>query len=347
LLVLAVPAAAEDDAWVARSYETVLQRFAGGQVDTAFELLRDTESRQIEAGKADDLFYAQRQVISDLGARDAQALAGIVLLHHDAFLRYRASQRLRLAGHALRLVIATAASPQMRAAPLPIRRLASSALTSLAGTAVQLNPPDGVELLRRAIELDPLDAHALLAVGAIYEKYGSYAEAVGALKRRVAIAPSAEARLRLAMNLRRTGEGAAAEPLLVSLAASTEPAEDWVATLASQELASLLADGGRTRDAVSRLRQAVERHPQDGTLRMQLSFLLEKTGHPAEALAVAEDAARLVESGGANAPPNPRVLYNRWPKHAFDDAAAAMRKGAEPQIDRLALALGGARGAGG
>lgn len=346
LLFAAVPAAGADGDWVGRSYEAALQRFARGQSDAAFELLRDIENRQTEAGKGEDLLAAERRVIAELGERDVEALAGIVLLHHDAFLRYRKAQRLRLAAHALRVVIDTTASPQMRAAPLPIKRVASLALTSLAGTAVQLNPPDAAELLRRAIDLDPLDANALLAVGAIYEKYGNYGEAVGALQRRVAIAPSAEARLRLAINLRRTGDTAAAEPLLATLAATTEPADGWAATLASQELASLLGDLGRTADAVAHLRQAVERHPLDGTLRVQLSLMLEKSGHPGDALAAAEEAARLVDAGGA-APLNPRVLYNRWPQHAFDDAATAMRQGVEPQLARLALALGVARGAGG
>ena len=346
LALAALPAAGEDGDWVGRSYESALQRFAGGQTDTAFDLLRDIENRQTEAGKGEELLAAERRVIADLGERDVQALAGIVLLHHDAFLRYRKAQRLRLAAHALRVVIETTASPQMRAAPPPIKRVASLALTSLAGTAVQLNPPDAAELLRRAIDLDPLDAGALLAVGAIYEKYGNYGEAVGALKRRVAIDPSAEARLRLAVNLRRTGDTAGAETLLAALAASTEPADEWTEILAGQELASLLGDLGRTADAVALLRQAVERHPLDGTLRIQLSLMLEKSGHPGDALAAAEGAARLVDAGAA-APLNPRVLYNRWPQHAFADAAAEMREGVEPQLERLAQALGIARGAGG
>jgi tetratricopeptide (TPR) repeat protein len=211
---------------------------------------------------------------------------------------------------------------------------------------VQLNPPDAVELLRRAIDLDPLDAGALLAVGAIYEKYGNYGEAVGALKRRVAIAPSAEARLRLAINLRRTGDAAGAQTLLAALAAAVEPADEWTAILASQELASLLGDLGRTADAVALLRRAVERHPLDGTLRIQLSLMLEKSGHPGDALAAAQGAARLADAGAA-VPLNPRVIYNRWPQHAFADAAAGMRDGVEPQLARLALALGVGRGAGG
>jgi tetratricopeptide (TPR) repeat protein len=347
LLLAGPPAAAEDDAWVGRSYATALQRFAGGQADAAFELLRDIETRQIEAGKGEDLLAAERRVIGEIGERDAQALPGLILLHHDAFLRYRKGQRLRLAAHALRVVIETAASPQMRAAPPPIKRVASFALTSLAGTAVQLNPPDAAELLRRAIDLDPLDDHALLALAAVYEKYGNYGEAVGALKRCVAAAPSAEARLRLAINLRRTGDNPAAELLLAELATAPDPADDWAAILAGQELASLLGEAGRTADAVARLRQAVARHPRDGTLRMQLSFMLDKSGHPGDALAAAEDAARLVEAVGSSAPINPRVLYNRWPQHAFDAAAVAMRQGAEPQLDRLALALGSPRGTGG
>ena len=43
----------------------------------------------------------------------------------------------------------------------------------------------------------------------------------------------------------------------------------------------------------------------------------------------------------------PRRLYNRWPRHAFTDAGTLMRQAAEPQLPRLAAALGSISGAGG
>ncbi len=344
-------AAGQDEAWIERAYQSALAHFAGGQKDAAFRELLAIEGRQLDSGAGEGLLAAERRVITEVAGRDAQALPALVLLHHEAFLSYRRAGRLRLAGHALRVVVNTAASSEMRSAPLPVRRVASLALTSLAGVAVQLNPPDAIELLRRAIDLDPLDSHALLALGAIYEKLGSYPEAVGTLQRRLAVAPTGEGRLRLATNLRRAGDPAAAEPLLAEAARGSEQDEEWIAVLASQELASLLADQGRQGDAVARLRQAISRHPSDGTLRIQLSYLLERGGDPVAALAVAEEAASRAAAGEdstyASKALNPRLLYNRWPKHAFDEAARAMRESAEPQLPRLASALGATRGAGG
>jgi tetratricopeptide (TPR) repeat protein len=349
--LLAQGAAAQDEEWIGRSYRSVLTHFAGGQTESAYRELLTIESRQADSGAGEGLLQAERRVINEVAGRDPQALPALVLLHHEAFLRYRQAGRLRLAAHALRVVVETTASSEMRSAPMPVRRAAGLAMTSLAGAVVGLNLPDAVELLRRAIDLDPLDPYALLAFGAIHEKLGSYPEAVGALQRCLAIAPTGESRLRLAINLRRTGAGAAAEPLLAETARGSAKDGEWIAVLASQELAALLAEQGRPGDAVARLREAITRHPGDGTLRIQLSYLLERSGDPAAALAVAEEAARrAVPAEGApngTQAPSPRLLYNRWPRHVFEEAATAMRASAEPQVPRLAPALGAGRGAGG
>lgn len=349
LLLLPAGAAAEDTDWIGRSYESTLAQFAGGQRDAAFEQLQELEDRAVKGGAGDQLLAAEKRVIADIAGRDPQALPALVLLHHDAFVSYRKRQRLQLASHALRMVVEISASPEMKAADLPVKRVASLAMTSLAGVAVLLNPPDAVELLRRSIDLDPVNTDALLAIGTIYEKYGNYAEAVGALQRRVTIGPDAEARLRLGINLRRTDRDPEAEPLLADLARSSAPEEEWVAILASQELASLLADQNRLGDAVSRLREAAGRHLGNGSLRIQLSYLLDRSGNPAAALEAAEDAAERVDAAGVgpNRAPDPRLIYNRWPQRAFDDAEAGMRQSAEPQLPRLAMALSAARGAGG
>lgn len=349
LFFLPAAAAAQDTDWIGRSYESTLAQFAGGQRDAAFAALQELENRAVKGGASDQLIAAEKRVIAEIATRDPQALPALVLLHHDAFVSYRKRQRLQLASHALRMVVEISASPEMKAAGLPVKRVASLAMTSLAGVAVLLNPPDAIELLRRSIELDPANTDALLAAGAIYEKYGNYAEAVSALQRRVTIGPDAEARLRLAINLRRTGRDLEAEPLLADLARPNAAEEQWVAILASQELANLLADHNRLGDAVARLREAAARHSGNGSLRIQLSYLLDRSGDPAAALDAAEDAARRVDAAGVgpNGAPDPRLIYNRWPQHAFDGAESGMRQSAEPELPRLAMALGAVRGAGG
>lgn len=350
LALLPLAAAAQDTGWIGHAYENTLAQFAGGQRDAAFTALQELENRAVKGGAGDELVAAEKRVIADIAAHDPQALPALVLLHHDAFLSYRKRQRLQLASHALRMVVEIAASPEMKAADPPVKRVASLSMTSLAGVAVLLNPPDAIELLRRSIELDPLNGDALLALGSIYEKYGNYAEAVDVLQRRAALGPSPEARLRLAVNLRRTGRNAEAEPLLSTLARSSAPEDEWVAILASQELANLLADQNRLGDAVTRLREAAAGHPGNGSLRIQLSYFLDRSGDPAAALDAAEDAAKRVDvadAGPKSTEADPRLVYNRWPKRVFDDADAGMRKAAEPQVPRLAMALGAARGAGG
>lgn len=330
---------------MARAYESVLNRYAQGQRDAAFTALSELENRQVEAGAADSLLAAELQVIATLSRRDPQALPALVLLHHDAFQRYRRAHKLRLAAHALKVVVETAASAEIRSAGMTVRRVTGLAMTSMAGTAVDLNPPDAVELLRRATDLDPSEGHALLALGAIYEKFGRYGEAVDVLKRRVTIDATPEARLRLAVNLQRTGDSQAAES---SYAALTGEHEEWVAILASQELATLLGEQGRTGEAVERLRAAVRRHPAERLLHLQLAFWLDRAGDRAGALAEAEAAALdLPAEADAKATMAPRRMYNRWPQDAFTEAEALMRQTAEPQLPRLAVALGTVSGTGG
>ena len=343
-LLLAPSAAGEEQDWVARAYESALTRYAQGQHETAFTALEDLENRQVAAGAGDSLRAAERRIMAGLARREPAAVPALLLLHHDAYLRYRAASRHQLAAHALQLLLETAESAEVRGAPMAVRRVAGLALTSLAELAIDLSPTDALELLRRSTDLDPRSAPALLLAGAIHEKHGRYAEAIGALRRRVEIEPSPEARLRLAINLRRTGDVTAATQMLGEL---EQAAPDWVAVLASQELAGILADQGRWREAARRVEAALGRHPSDGTLPIQWVYFLERAGEPAAALRRAEQAARAASSAPAPGEGTPRVRYNRWPKQAFAEAAARLRQDAEPQLPRLAAALAAPSGTGG
>ncbi len=328
-----------------QAYEGVLNRYAEGQREAAFAALSELETRQLEAGAGDALLEAERQVIASVSRHDPQALPVLVLLHHDAFHEYRRVGKLRLAAHALRVVVDTAGSSEIRSAGMAVRRVSSLALTSLSGVTVDIHASDAIELLRRAIDLDPTNGHALLAQAAIYEKLGYYGEAVGLLRRRMAIAPTPETRLRLAVNLQRTGDSRNAQAHFVALSAEQE---GWVAILASQELSSLLGEQGRTREAIARLRTAVERHPDERLLRIQLAYWLERAGDHGAALGEAEAAAVVNPAASENtAALAPRRIYNRWPQHAFSQAEALMRQTAEPQLPRLAAALGTLAGTGG
>jgi len=342
--LLAPSAAGAEQDWVARAYESALTHYAQGRHDAAFTTLEELENRQVAAGAGESLRGAERRIMAGLAAREPDAVPALILLHHDAFLRYREARGHQLAAHALQLLLETAESSEVRGAPMPVRRVAALALTSLAAVVIDISPADALELLRRSTDLDPLSSPALLVAGVIHEKHGRYAEAIAALQRRVAIDPSPEARLRLAINLRRTGDLASAATMLGRLE-QEEPG--WIAVLASQEMGGILAEQGRWREAARRVEGALARHPHDGSLSIQLVYFLERAGEPAAALRTAERAARAEDTAAAPSEGTPRVRYNRWPKQAFAEAEARMRQQAEPQLPRLAAALAVSSGTGG
>ena len=143
-------------------------------------------------------------------------------------------------------------------------------------------------LLQRALEFDPDNRDALLALATDLERDGDYDAAIPYLEQLVAIPPpSVEGRLRLAINLRRVGRERDAVARLDQL--TTDPVADpdirpdiqWAAEVACEELARMRIEHDDARGAAALLRRAIERFPDSESLRLELAFALDRGGDPA------------------------------------------------------------------
>ena len=135
--------------------------------------------------------------------------------------------------------------------------VASRLLTSLGGLLLQsAQQLPAAEMFQKGIELDGRNIAALLALSTVYEKNAQAETAVKLLRQTLEVEPAnAEARLRLALNLKRLDQDAEARKLLAGLTADKEPS--WVTPLAYQELARMEADRKKgTAEAEKVLRQA-------------------------------------------------------------------------------------------
>ncbi len=167
------------------------------------------------------------------------------------------------------------------------RKNAALLLIALANTlrtqGYQIFAEEARDVFLQALKLDPDNRAARYGAACQEEKLGRYRRASRHLKRLSAAWPDdVEYRLRLALNLARTGELRAAADALESIARGDGPAEMRI--LAYQELASLHAQEHGAL-AIATLREAVDRFPQSWRLRLQLSNLLYRDWNEAVALA--------------------------------------------------------------
>jgi tetratricopeptide (TPR) repeat protein len=189
-------------------------------------------------------------------------------------------------------------------------------------------------MFQQAVELDGKNVAALLGLAAIYEKNAQAETAVKFLRRALEAEPgNAEARLRLALNLKRLDQKPEAGKLLEELTAATEAS--WVTPLAYQELAQLDAEDGKIEGAETVLRQALKRYPDDLRLNIQLASVLDRRGHPGEASTLVENA--LSRKAGPEA--TARFLYNTVRPDAFAAARTFLDENSRSRLPVLAQAL--------
>lgn len=345
---LPAPSHAGDDleAAVNARYPAVLTLFSNGEHDHALTALSGMETQLTAGGppsRLDKLWKAKLHVLRDL-IDNPEVLVPAIQLHHDAFVAYRAEGQTLLARHSRTMAAELAEVYVERAGSDAARVVAGRALASLGGYQQE----DGsigsaAELFIEAIKLDPKCGAALLGQAALYEKLGQYKEALPLLETLSANQHNnSQARLRLAMNLARTGDRARAQAILSELMKSgvdgADAASLWVVALAYEEQARLLAEDGALRPAIETLRRGAEHFPASSEMLISQAFLLERAGEPGAAQGLVERAAKLA---GSTAQDAPRWLYNRWPQDEFDEARKRLRESTEPRLKLLAAALKG------
>ena len=323
-------------------YRKILTDWSTGQTDRAPDELIELETTvavDTDARTHKTLLKAEQDVIHQVGQADIEVLVPIAVLHHEAYRRLLARGA---RGHALAMVHTRnmakdlALLYQEQSGSEGAALVASRLLTSLGGLLLQAAQQlPAAEMFQKGIELDGKNVPALLALATVYEKNAQTETAVKLLRQTLTVEPAnAEARLRLALNLKRMEQTGESQKLLEGLTADKEPT--WVTPLAYQELARLAGDRGKTSESEKVLRQAIERFPDDLRLRIQLAAVLDRRGAPGEATALIEKAMASPKTGEAAAS---RYLYNAVRADEFAQTRTYLDESAKSRLQTLAQAL--------
>lgn len=326
----------------ANGFRAVLQQLAGEGPAAAAAPLAALETRIVEEGGADaaGLADTEREVLAELGARDARALLPVLALYVEVFREAHARHAATGAAHARRMVLETAAL--LAAADLPeARARAAGALLAFVEAALPFEArPVVSRALQRAADVEPDGRTTLLLAAMDAEAGADHGTAIARLEELRRLAPELlEAQLRLAVNRARSGQRRQAIDLLAEVIAAPGAGESpppWWLPVAYQELARLHLAGGRVAEAERVLRGGLARLPGEEKLTLQLALLLGADGRRAAALEVLGDLAPVAADRGFD---SARHRYVRLPAEPLRRAAAELRRHAEEGRAPLAAAL--------
>lgn len=324
-------------------YRRILTDWSTGQSDRAPDELIELETAVVldtDPRTHTTLLKAEQEVIHQVGATDLEVLVPIAVLHHEAYRRLLSRGAWR--GHALAMIhtrnmakdLALLYNEQSGSEGAAL--VASRLLTSIGGLLLQsAQQLPAAEMFQKAIELDGRNVPAILALATVYEKNAQAETAVKFLRQALAVeATNGEARLRLALNLKRQEQMEESRKLLVGLVADKD--DSWVTPLAYQELARLDSDRKKGSDAEKVLREGIQRFPGDLRLRIQLAAVLDRRGAPGEATALIEKALTASSSGEAS---NSRYLYNAVRADEFAQTRTFLDENSKSRLQVLAQAL--------
>jgi tetratricopeptide (TPR) repeat protein len=306
------------------AYRRSLIALGNGDAVKARQRVAELERRIITDGSRQTMMALGEAELAEarsLAEFDPSCLMPLAMLHRDLYRGYTARREGFLANHARRtaMAYATLLGREVQGSGF------SEGLMVNFASDVALAGASGLsrELLEFALRLNPNCLPALLSLGFSFERNADAAEAIAVYRRLVDAHPSLdEGRLRLAVNLIRTGRDEAGEELLQSL--MTSQTKPWIQAVAAQELVRHKAIRRKDPAAAEReARAAVERLPDNQPLRILLAAILEKSGRHDEAIAVLNSLPR------ASRGVSPRARYAEWPvldgvaSQAFLNAKAA------------------------
>lgn len=311
-----------------------LERF---EVDAVAE---DPQTRAPRLGRAE--LALAKSLAAENKKAGAEVLWPLIGAHHDLYFRHRSAHRPYLEQQS-RLLVRALAELAAEHGDDGLQWAAAQALASIGSTLLYEGRSAGFELLERAIELDPASESAHLSLAAYYEKFGGpYEKAVSWLDQLVLRRPDCrEGRLRLAINLLRLkGPAAAASwPRAREDAAEhfgrllAEPQDDWITSLAAQELARF--HRGEPDRAAALLEDALSRRPGDPEILIQLTYLYDRLGQPERSRELAErlsGAAENTAGPGDPAEGGARGRYNQWTSETLIAARRDLRDGATSRV---------------
>ena len=317
-------------------YANALRVLATGSRDDAIAAIVLLERRQAGKVASPDLRRleaAESSLARKLSELDSESLVPVMLVHHDLVEEYRRLGEFVLSDASGQRAATLAELYSAGSGDAQARSLAGGLVASLAGQAQKEGLFDGTRtLFDRALTLDPGCEPALIGLGALFEVHGRYELAVASLGQlRTAHPENWHGVLRLGVNLVRIGRHEHGIPALRSCL--DKPAPEWVAVLASEELARALLAEDKPDEAAAVLTQAANRFPNQAGLLVELALALERRHRPFEARRV---LARLEELPIAPEL-SPRLRYCKWPN---EEIAAARERLAQAATSRLPALAG-------
>lgn len=312
------------------AYIEAVTALARGEDAAAREQLMTLEQKAFTTGNLRPLRRIEDSVTGELANADPQSLLPIALLHQQLVRRYAARNEFVLAGFARSIAADRAVQIAGQAAD---RAFAAALLVNLASDLARTaSASQALSYLEEALAADPTSRAALLALGVIYERNADYREAVRVFKSLVETHPDfAEGRLRLAVNLARSGHERAAERefrILIDREGMT-----WVDALAAQECARLMIDQQREEEARLLLGDSSARLPNDQRLQILEAFNADTAGRSLTAVEA------ILHLPPAEAGTSPRVRYTQWPDLGGTASASVLRDAAAAALPDLAEAL--------
>jgi Flp pilus assembly protein TadD len=314
-------------------YRAVLSRVAAGDAHGAQQELARLERQALASPSAKvlrELANAERREVRKLAKLRPSSVAPIALLHRRLERSYVARNDGTLANHARQMVVETAEELARRQ---PENEFSGALMANVAVDLAQVGASSSARaMLEKTLRLVPGNVPALLSLGFAHERAAEHREAAAVYEKLETIAPEhAEARLRLAINLGRSGREVGAEHRLRDLMNQGVPR--WIESLATQELVRLLLDGERTREAEAVLREAMRRLEDEQRLWILLAAVLDDLGRADEATEVLRalpPATRAV---------SPRARYAEWPDLGKDASPQALADRAEALLPVLEKTL--------
>jgi tetratricopeptide (TPR) repeat protein len=297
------------------------RRVVVGSSRTALLTLREAELAEAKA----------------LAKTDPACLMPLAMLHRDLYRGYSARHEGLLSSHARKMAI-TYAEELGRAKPYS--GFSEGLMVNFASDLAQGGASSAArDLLERAVRLNRGYLPAMLSLGFSFERNAEYLEAASVYETLVDTHPTFdEGRLRLGINLIRTGRDEAGEELLRGLVGTG--ARSWVEAVAAQELVRQKA-GKRKRlpEAEREARAALELIPDDQRLWIMLAAILERSNRHGEAVEV----VRGLPPAGRGV--SPRARYGEWPALGFRASQAHLNRRASEALPALKATLdsGGAR----
>ena len=329
-----------DSAEYRARYLEVLRTLTSEGIELATAALMKLEmevTRRHDAGGLEELRELELEVAEELAQVEVSLLLPLIALHEASHLEYRLHILETNPYHARATLYRQIQLYSERLSTDSERQIASDLFVSLAGYFLEGSPGPGVAgLYSQALQFDPDNAAALLGLATLREQAGRYRNALSLLERLVETGnASAEARLRLGMNLNRLGKQGEAEVILESLLSEQTP--DWISSLAFQGLARIRLDQGRLESARDLLARGLARHPDDPGLDVGLTWVEDRFGSRSELPFVVAPPNQTREAAISSA----RYLYARPEYPYIEETRKQLRDLANQYLAQLGRALTG------